>query len=59
MSHMQASGVAGLFTPLFFPCMGHQKWHPSKKREKDGTLTLGSHRLIGEYNNKPKVGVIE
>ncbi len=30
-----------------------------KKREKDGTLTLGGHHSMGEYNKHPKVGVGE
>jgi hypothetical protein len=55
---MQASGIAGLFTLLFFPCMRRQNG-THKKREKDGTLTLGGHHLMVEYNNQPKVGVGE
>jgi hypothetical protein len=33
MSLMQASGVAGLFTPLFFPCMGCRNGIHQKERE--------------------------
>jgi hypothetical protein len=38
---------------------GVLKWHPSEKREKVGTLTLGGHHSMGEYNNQPKLGVGE
>jgi hypothetical protein len=47
----------GLVHAALFPLYGAPKWHPSKKREKDGTLTLGGHHLMGKYNNQPKVGV--
>jgi hypothetical protein len=40
-----------------FPLHGAPKWHPSKKREEDGTSTLGCHHSMGEYNNQPKVGI--
>jgi hypothetical protein len=47
----------GLIHAAPFPLYGAPKWHPSKKREKDGTSTLGGHHLMGEYNNQPEVGV--
>jgi hypothetical protein len=47
----------GLVHTALFPFYGAPKWHLSKKREKDRTLTLGSHHLMGEYNNQPKVGI--
>jgi hypothetical protein len=46
-----------LIHTTLFPSYWAPKWHPSKKREKDRTLTLGGHHSMGEYNNKPKVGV--
>jgi hypothetical protein len=47
----------GLVHAALFPLYGVPKWHPSKKSEKDGTLTLGGHHLMGEYNYQPKVGI--
>jgi hypothetical protein len=49
----------GLVPTALFPLYGAPKWHPSKKREKDRTSTLGGHHSMGEYNNQPKVGVGE
>jgi hypothetical protein len=41
-----------LFVPLFWaPIL-----HPSKNRERDGTLALGGYRLVKRHNNQPKVG---
>jgi hypothetical protein len=40
-----------------FPLYGVPKWHPYKKREWDGALTLGGHHLMGEYNNQPNYSV--
>jgi hypothetical protein len=49
----------GFIHAALFPLYGASKWHPSKKREKDGTSTLGGHHSMGEYNNQPKVGIGE
>ncbi len=53
------SRSGGLVHAGLFPLYGAPKWHPSKKREKDRTSTLGGHHLMGEYNNKPNIGVGE
>ncbi len=48
-----------LIHAALFLLHGAPKWHLSKKREKDGTLTLDDHHSMGEYNNQPKIGVGE
>jgi hypothetical protein len=47
----------GLLQAALFLLYGVPKWHSSKMRKKDGTLTLGGHDLMGEHNNLPKVSV--
>jgi hypothetical protein len=49
----------GLVHSTLSPLYRAPKWHPSKKREKDGTSILGGHHSMGEYNNQTKVGVGE
>jgi hypothetical protein len=36
---------------------GAPKCNTSKIRERDVTLALGGHLLVGQHNNQPKVGV--
>ncbi len=49
----------GLVHAALVPLYGAPEWHPSKKREKDGTSTLGGHHSMEEYNNQPKVSIGE
>ncbi len=42
---------------LFVPLFGALKRKTSKIRERDVTLALGGHLLVGQHNNQPKVSV--
>jgi hypothetical protein len=42
---------------LFVPSFEAPKRNTSKIRERDVTLALGGHLLVGQHNNQSKVGV--
>ncbi len=49
--------MSGALSLLFVPLFGAPKHNTSKIRERDVTLALGGHLLVGQRNNQPKVGV--
>jgi hypothetical protein len=49
--------VLGALSLLFVPLFGAPKHNTSKIRERDVTLALGGHLLVGQHNNQPKVGI--
>ncbi len=42
---------------LFVHLFGAPKCNTSTIRERDVTLALGGHLLVGQHNNQPKVGI--
>jgi hypothetical protein len=47
----------GALSLLFVPLFGVPECNTPKIEERDVTLALGGHLLVGQNNNKPKVGV--
>jgi hypothetical protein len=49
----------GALSLMFVPSFRAPKHNTPKIRERDVTLALGGHLLVGQHNNQPKVGVCD